>query len=101
MQIHAARSVRGSSYALADTSSGKIASAKNPSESARPFRFRAAFTEPPIAAGKLPPARDRTFPGGGTVLSDDPNADEMLSRELGRPVTILSSAPEHASCQEY
>jgi uncharacterized protein len=87
-------------YALSDTSSGKIASAKNPSKWPSLFRFRASFLEPPASDRALPAARIM-LPGGTTIVSSQPDADDLLSRELGRPVTILSSAPEHAELEEY
>jgi len=87
-------------YALSDTSSGKIASAKNPSKWPNLFKFRASYVAPPQSDLSLPAARIM-LPTGDTILSDQPDADAVLSRELGRPVTILSSAPEHAELEEY
>jgi len=80
-------------FALADTETGKIASAKNPSKWPTLFRFQAAFTQPLVDAGPLPPVRI-TFPDGSTVLTGNGGIDAQLSSSLGKPVRFLSAAPQ-------
>jgi uncharacterized protein YcbX len=87
-------------YALIDTSSGKVASAKNPSKWPNMFQFRAAFTQAPTPDREIPSAVI-TFPNGATVLSSDPEIDEILSKELGRPVALKSSVPQSPELEEY
>jgi uncharacterized protein YcbX len=87
-------------YALIDTATGKIASAKNPGKWPTMFRFRAAMTAPPAPGQDLPPVMI-TLPHGETLLSDQPDADALLSKELGRPVTIKSTVPDAPELEEY
>lgn len=87
-------------YALVDTSTGKIASAKNPSKWPTMFQFRAVMTEPPSPDKELPTVRI-TLPNGESVLSSEADADSILSKELGRPVTIKSSVPDEPHLEEY
>ena len=87
-------------YALIDTSTGKVASAKNPSKWPSMFRYRAAMSEPP-SPGKDLPTAVITMPNGATHLSSQSDIDEVLSKELGRPVTLKSSVPETPELEEY
>src|SRR5258708_11971664 len=87
-------------FALADTETGKIASAKNPSKWPTLFRFQAAFTQPLVDAGPLPPVRI-TFPDGSTVLTGNGGIDAQLSSSLGKPVRFLSAAPHAGTLEEY
>jgi len=87
-------------FALADTETGKIASAKNPSKWPTLFRFQAAFTQPLVDAGPLPPVRI-TFPDGSTVLTGNGGIDAQLSSSLGKPVHLLSAAPRAGTLEEY
>ncbi|HTX20712.1 MAG TPA: MOSC domain-containing protein [Candidatus Aquilonibacter sp.] len=86
-------------FALADRTTGKIASAKNPSKWPALFSYRAAFTEP-FDNGTFPPARI-TFPDGSTILSGDKGIDEKLSSSLGKPVRFLAGAPGAGTLEEY
>ena len=87
-------------YALIDTSTGKVASAKNPSKWPSMFRYRAALTAPPSPDDPLPPARI-TLPRGDALLSSQRDVDDLLSRELGRPVTLKSAVPDSPQLEEY
>ena len=60
-------------YALLDTSTGKIASAKNPSKWPAMFRFRSALQDAPAPGATLPAARVM-LPGGDTVSTSEPDA---------------------------
>src|SRR4051794_38228423 len=56
-------------FALVDEETGKVASAKTPRRWPGLFDFRAAYVEPPSAAGSLPPARI-TAPDGESLTTD-------------------------------
>src|SRR5205807_948734 len=56
-------------YAVRDTQTGKVASAKHPKLWPNLFACRAAFVEPPSPGHELPPARIE-FADGRSVMSD-------------------------------
>lgn len=87
-------------FALSDTATGKIASAKNPSKWPNLFAYRASYTAPLNTPSELPPVRI-TLPDGDTVLTGDENLNEVLSGSLGKPVRMLSSAPPSGTLEEY
>lgn len=87
-------------YALIDRETGKVASAKNPRKWARLFDFRAAFVESPRAGAPLPPVRI-TLPDGTVVMSAQGDVDAILSRAIGRAVTLGTAALERPSLEEY
>ena len=87
-------------YALVDRSNARVASAKNPRKWATLFDCRAAFVEPPRAGGKIPPIRI-TLPNGSSVTSERGDLNQILSRELGREVTLMATPPEAPSLEEY
>jgi uncharacterized protein YcbX len=74
-------------YALVDSSDGKVASAKNPRKWSQLFDFRAAFVDAPRPGAKLPPVRI-TLPDGTVVTSEQGDLNRILSRALGREVTL-------------
>lgn len=86
------------SYALGDRATGKVASAKNPAKWPTLFSFRAAVADP---GDGLKPSVRITLPDGRTIRGDDPDAGEILSNALGRPVALLASAPAGAKLEEY
>jgi uncharacterized protein len=88
------------SLALIDTGTGKVVSAKNPRKWPTMFDFRAVFTTAPVLGSPLPPVRV-TLPDGISVISDDARFAELLTRTLGRPVTLASGAPSEPSLEEY
>ena len=95
------RGLRGDrAYALVDSATGKVASAKHPRKWGRLFDCRAAFAEPPGAERTLPPVRI-TLPDGALVSSDQPDADRLLSDLLGRAVNLRSPAPKVPTLEEY
>jgi len=87
-------------YALLDAETGKVASAKNPAKWPGLFDFRAAFLAPPRAKGALPAVRI-TLPSGRLVSSRQHDAAEILSKVLGRKVSLESAAPEKPGLEEY
>ena len=82
-------------YALIDSSSGKVASAKAPRKWGKLFEFRAAYEVAPRAGAKLPPVRI-TFPDGTTATSEEPNIERRLSGVFGRDVKLASEPPPQA-----
>jgi uncharacterized protein YcbX len=87
-------------YALVDSDTGKVASAKNPRKWAQLFDFRAGFVEPPRTGGKMPPVRI-TLPDGTIVISEQGDLDRVVSSVLGREVALMSTAPQAPSLEEY
>jgi uncharacterized protein YcbX len=87
-------------FALKDTETGKVASAKNPSKWPSLFQFRAAFAAPLNGNGSLPPVRI-TLPDGEMVTSEDRDAEGRISASLGRQVQLLKGAPAASSLEEY
>jgi len=81
------------SYALIDSSDGKVASAKNPRKWPRLFDFRAAMAKMPRAGADLPPVHV-TLPDGTIVdSSDQPGLNRILSQALEREVTLGAIGP--------
>lgn len=79
---------------------GKVVSAKNPRKWPNLFDFRSGYLEPPRAGQPLPAVRI-TLPDGGQVRSDQPDRDQVLSRALGRGVSLHSAAPEKPVLEEF
>lgn len=85
-------------YALIDRATGNVASAKNPAKWARLMECRAELRE----TGSMRPLTALiTLPDGSTVTSDQSDVDQVLSRFLGREVTLASTAPETPRQEEY
>src|SRR6516164_8796271 len=59
-------------YALCDTETGRVVSAKNPRKWPNLFRFRAGYTLPPTPTSDLPPVCV-TLPDGAFAVSSDPD----------------------------
>ncbi|WP_406695100.1 MOSC N-terminal beta barrel domain-containing protein [Singulisphaera sp. Ch08] len=87
-------------YALVDSETGKIASAKNPRRWPNLFDFRAGFVEPFAEAVPLPSARI-TFPDGESVTTDQPDVEARLSEAVGRPVRLARSGIDGATAEGY
>lgn len=88
------------SFALISSEDGKVVSAKNPRKWPNMFEFRACYVEPPRPERVLPPVRI-TLPDGMTVGSDQDDADEILSRCLGRAVSLQTEVPVAPQLEEY
>ncbi len=88
------------SYALCDTETGKIVSAKNPKRWPNLFEYHAAYTEPPSDSDALPAVRI-TWPGGASSVSSNTDFAESLSASLGRPVNLMSVPPQIPQIEEY
>jgi uncharacterized protein len=74
-------------YALVDVADGKVASAKNPRKWPQLFDFRAVFVEEPRPGAKLPRVRI-TLPDGTLLTQGQKELDDVLSKAVGRPVTL-------------
>jgi uncharacterized protein YcbX len=88
------------SYALCDTQTGKVVSAKNPRKWPNLFIYRAAYTSPPAAGSPVPPVRVM-LPDGDFAVSSSPDFAPTLSATLGRSVTLLTTPPQNAQLEEY
>jgi uncharacterized protein len=87
-------------YALLDTETGKVVSAKNPRRWPNMFEFHSAYPESPAASGAFPRARI-TCPDGESLSTYQPDIDSRLSAILGRPVRLEASSFTGASSEGY
>jgi len=87
-------------YALLDSSTAKVVSAKNPRKWPNLFDFRAAFVEPPRTGEKIPPVRI-ALPNGTILTSEQRELNQVLTNALGRAVTLATATPETPSLEEY
>ncbi len=87
-------------YALVETDSGKVVSAKSVKSYPRLLDCGAAFVEPPEPGRGLPPVRI-TLPDGTSVTSGTREAERALSAHFGRDVTIAASAPSDFTIDHY
>src|SRR5262245_50049187 len=81
-------------YALRDRVDGKIATAKNPRKWPTLFAFSASLgdhSDPDAASLRI------TLPDGKAVTPDQPDVDAVLSKTLGRDVTLLRAGAGTAS----
>jgi uncharacterized protein len=79
-------------YALVDSATEKVASAKNPRKWAKLFDFRAALAEPARTGEKIPPVHV-ALPDGTIVTSEHSDTNQILSNVLGRQVTLQTREP--------
>src|SRR5438445_7741255 len=77
-------------FAVVDSSTGKVAGAKNPRKWGNFFDFRAAYVEPAEKGSRLPAVR-LTLPDGTVVTSEQPDLPQILSRALGRDVAFAEA----------
>ncbi|MBD2057159.1 MOSC N-terminal beta barrel domain-containing protein [Oculatella sp. FACHB-28] len=87
-------------YALLDTQSGKVASAKNPKKWAKLLDFQASLTAMPQGYESLPPVKV-SLPNGDSITSEAPEVSKVLSAALGREVELLSCPPETPTLEQY
>ncbi len=87
-------------YALVETNTGKVVSAKNVKAYPNIFACRAAYAASVLLGEPLPPVRV-TFPDGTSVTSDSGKADAVLSKFFGRGVTLAPTAPDNFTIDEY
>jgi uncharacterized protein len=74
-------------FAVIDAITGKVAGAKNPRKWPGFFYFRSAYTAPPLPGEALPAVRVTT-PDGTSATTDDPELPALLSKALGRDVSV-------------
>jgi uncharacterized protein len=87
-------------YALIDTETGKVASAKSVKRFPDLLACRAAFVEPPRAHRDVPPVRI-ALPNGRSVTSDSREVDRTLSAYFRREVRLARVAPEDFTVDMY
>ena len=87
-------------YALIDTDTGKVVSAKSVKLFPNLFDCKAAFVEPPRRDGKLPPVQI-SLPDGTSVMSDSGDVDGILSSFFRRKVTLGRAAPDDYTVDQY
>lgn len=87
-------------YAIIDSETGKVASAKSVRHFPGLLDCKAAFVTEPRTGDELP-AVIIALPDGTTVTSDSGDADRVLSRHFNRPVTLASTAPEDFTIDMY
>lgn len=87
-------------YAVVDSETGKIASAKNPAKWTSLFACRATFLERPTAAVPAPRIQI-TLPNGAEVTSDQHDVSAQLSSVLGRAVQLAVAPPSTPVLEEY
>lgn len=80
-------------YALVDTATRKIGSAKTVKRFGDLLKCRAEFAAPPLPDGPVPPVRI-SLPDGAVLTSDQPDAIDVLAAAFGPPVSLISTAPE-------
>jgi uncharacterized protein YcbX len=87
-------------YALVDTETGKVVSAKNPRKWARMFECEARYTEQVVDGKPLPPVRV-TLPDGASVTSDERDFGSTLAKFLGREVTLKATLGQMAIIDHF
>ena len=79
-------------YALIDTDTGKVVSAKSVKLFPNIFRCKASFVEPPRNDREMPPVRI-SLPDGTSVASESRDTERALSAYFNRNVTLARSSP--------
>src|SRR4051794_28170370 len=86
-------------YAVVDSATGKVASAKHPTKWGRLLEAEAAYVDGVEAGAPLPPVAI-TFPDGTVARSDDTGIDGVLTAYLGREVVLAHTVPEAPMFEE-
>jgi len=87
-------------YALVETDTGKVVSAKSVRLFPKLLNCKAAFVEPLRHGGSMPPVRI-TLPDGAALRSDAADCDRALSAYFKRNVALRQSAPEDFTIDQY
>jgi uncharacterized protein YcbX len=87
-------------YALLDTATGKVVSAKSVRLFPNILSCRAAYVEQPQLGHELPPVRI-TLPDGKSITSDSADANQVLSEYFRRDISLTRSAPEDFTIDQY
>ena len=88
------------SYALLDTETNKIVSAKNPKKWPEIFYFHARYQHAPELNQAIPEVTI-TLPNGNTLNSAQSDAQALLTAALKRDVTLIKHAPIKAALEQY
>jgi uncharacterized protein len=86
-------------YAVIDTETGDVASAKVPRRWAALLDFSARYLAEPQSGQAAPPV-EITFPDGSVLRSDDPGVDAALSAVFAREVRLASTRPDGTGFEE-
>jgi uncharacterized protein len=87
-------------YALVDTDTGRVASAKSVKLFPDILNCEAKFVEPPERGGDMPPIQI-LLPDGTNLRSDAADVDRALSTYFKRNVALRQSAPEDFTVDQY
>ena len=83
-------------YALVDTTTGKLANAKNPKKWPNMFDYRASFVDPE----QMTDIRI-TFPDGSMGISIEEDINERLSSSFNRSVNLVTPSSSDIQFEEY
>ncbi len=87
-------------YALLDSETGKVVSAKSSKLFPDLLQCRAEFVSPSTRHAEIP-AVNVMLPNGVYVRSDDSSVNEVLSKFFGRQVKLIQTAPEDFTIDQY
>ena len=87
-------------YALVDTETGKVVTAKSVRLFPDLLRCSATYVEPPQADSEPPPVRI-ALPDGTSVVSGSGQTDGARSAYFRRDVTLVRAAPENFTLDQY
>lgn len=87
-------------YALIDSETGKVVSAKSVKLFPGMLNCRAEFVATPRTGSEPPPVRV-FLPNGSTLTSDSNDIDRGLSDHFERPVTLAKAAPDDFTIDMY
>jgi len=87
-------------YALVDTETGRVVSAKNPRKWPDMFSYYSRYGETPQLGRNVPPVQI-TLPSGATINSAQSDSSDVLSKALGRNVRIEAQAAQSPTLEEY
>lgn len=87
-------------FALIDSETGKVVSAKNPKRWPNMFSFESRIVQSP-ESGHGNTIVQITLPDGTSVNSDDSQVNKILSKALGRDVQLVSQVPQQPQLEEY
>ena len=88
-------------YAIMDTATRKVASAKHPRKWRKLFDCHAEYVEPPKPNDAMLPPIWITLPNGTVVRSEQHDINDILSNLLERNVVLQMPAPSAVSLEEY
>lgn len=87
-------------FALVDSETGKVVSAKNPRKWPKMFDFHATYAEPLETEAALPPVRVM-LPDGTVAFSKQRDFNQLVSSALGREVTLQSATLKEPGLEEF